>query len=198
MKLRNIVLPLSFCLLFPAALLFAGDTNSNALAGVLHEAEQEYLQIGSGITNELFTGKWSAYSRNHMAISGNMIVSQNDIVFAKKGKVTFDVIRYDGKEYILKIDKNVDDGLFMRIGIFSSSEIEVAYYTSKEAAKKNTDARLQKANESFKWFLNVKNHPMPAPLHNPKPPLALLARKATSYPFSSCGASWRPTGPVPH
>ena len=95
-------------------------------------------------------GMWTAYSKNHMAISGNMVISDKTIKFAKAGEVEYEVIHHTGDEYILKLSINVDDGLFMRLGpskiIDTDEEMEVAYYDSIEDAVAARVDRIGKAN----------------------------------------------------
>jgi monomeric isocitrate dehydrogenase len=63
-----------------------------------------------------YLGEWTAYSRNHMSISGDMVVKEQSIDFALKGTVSYEIIEVRGDEIYLKIDKDVDAGLFMRLG----------------------------------------------------------------------------------
>jgi hypothetical protein len=88
-----------------------------------------------------YLGEWTAYSRNHMSISGDMVVRDQTIDFALKGTVSYEIIEIREDEIYLKIDKDVDDGLFMRLGPIKVSDylptyldMEVAYYGTKEDA----------------------------------------------------------------
>ena len=90
-----------------------------------------------------YLGEWIAYSRNHMAISGDMVVKEQTIDFVLKGTVTYKIIEIREDEIYLKIDKDVDDGLFMRLGPLKMSDyhdnyldMEVAYYSTQEDALK--------------------------------------------------------------
>ena len=90
-----------------------------------------------------YLGEWIAYSRNHMAISGDMLVKEQTIDFALKGTTTYKIIEIREDEIYLKIDKDVDDGLYMRLGPLNVSnyhpnylDIEVAYYRTQEDALK--------------------------------------------------------------
>ena len=90
-----------------------------------------------------YLGEWIAYSRNHMAISGDMLVNEQTIDFALKGTTTYKIIEIREDEIYLKIDKDVDDGLYMRLGPLNVSnyhpnylDIEVAYYRTQEDALK--------------------------------------------------------------
>ncbi len=91
------------------------------------------------VLNKQFLGDWSALSKNHVSISGNMQIRQNEIEFSNKGIVTFKLVRQNDDECILELDKIVDSGKFMRIGPISkknteSTRMEVAYYQTKEKA----------------------------------------------------------------
>jgi hypothetical protein len=88
-----------------------------------------------------YLGEWTAYSRNHMSISGDMVVKEQTIDFALKGTVSYEIIEIREDEIYLKIHKDVDDGLFMRLGPIKVSDylptyldIEVAYYRTQEDA----------------------------------------------------------------
>jgi len=90
-----------------------------------------------------YLGEWIAYSRNHMAISGDMVVKEQTIDFVLKGTATYKIIEIREDEIYLKIDKDVDDGLFMRLGPLKMSDyddnyldMEVAYYRTQEDALK--------------------------------------------------------------
>jgi hypothetical protein len=88
-----------------------------------------------------------------------MVVTQNRIEFIRKGKVKFQILKYDGKEYILKINKNVDSGYFMRLGpitpsqYFEGLEMEVAYY---ESEKKALSRRNNEIGDASSWGIYVK------------------------------------------
>lgn len=113
----------------------------------------------SAIIDKAFLGSWTAYSKNYVSISGDMVVTQNTIEFNRRGKVKFQILKYDGKEYILKINKNVDSGYFMRLGPITSSkyfeglEMEVAYYESKENALSKRNGKIGDASS---WGIYVK------------------------------------------
>ena len=88
-----------------------------------------------------YLGGWIAYSENHMSISGDMVVTEQSIDFALKGTVSCQIIEIREDEIYLKIDKDVDDGLFMRLGPLEMSDyqddyldMEVAYYRTQEDA----------------------------------------------------------------
>ena len=68
------------------------------------------------IEDKSFIGNWTAHSKYYVSIFGDMIITQDKIEFTKKGIVEFEVAKYDGKEYILKISKDVGNGRFMRLG----------------------------------------------------------------------------------
>ena len=78
-----------------------------------------------------------------MSISGDMLVKEQTIDFALKGTVSSEMIEVRGNEIYLKIDKDVDDGVFMRLGPSKVSDydpshldMEVAYYRTEEDALK--------------------------------------------------------------
>jgi len=78
-----------------------------------------------------------------MAISGDMVVKEQTIDFVLKGTATYKIIEIREDEIYLKIDKDVDDGLFMRLGPLKMSDyddnyldMEVAYYRTQEDALK--------------------------------------------------------------
>ena len=50
-----------------------------------------------------------------MSISGDMVVMEQTIDFALKGTVSYQIIEIREDEIYLKIDKDVDDGLYMRL-----------------------------------------------------------------------------------
>lgn len=114
-----------------------------------------------GIKDKAFLGAWTALSNNHVSICGDMIITPGKIDFAKKGRVDFDVIKYDGKEYILKINRNVDAGLFMRLGPIVPSryskdfEMEVAYYSSEAKALAKRKGRIDNASS---WGIYIRTN----------------------------------------
>lgn len=88
-----------------------------------------------------YLGEWLAYSENHMSISGDMVVKEQSIDFALKGTVSYEIIEIRNDEIYLKINKGVDDGLFLRLGPTKVSDydhshldMEVAYYGTQEDA----------------------------------------------------------------
>lgn len=115
-----------------------------------------------GIKDKAFLGTWSALSNNHVSICGDMIIAPGYIDFAKKGRIAFEVIQYDGKEYILKINRNVDSGLFMRIGPIVPSQhtedldMEVAYYQTEAKALAKRKDRTDNAS-SWGIYIRTKN-----------------------------------------
>lgn len=85
-----------------------------------------------------------------MAISGDMFVKEQTIDFFIKGTVAYQIIEIREDEIYLQIDKDIDAGLFMRLGPLKISDydpshldLEVAYYRTLEDALKprtsNTD-----------------------------------------------------------
>ena len=87
-----------------------------------------------------FLGSWTAYSRNHMAISGDMVLSQKQIEFSKKGLVPYEVIELRADQVYLKLGREVDAGVYMRIGPIKRDQwrddhcqMEVAYYETRES-----------------------------------------------------------------
>lgn len=112
-----------------------------------------------GIKDKAFLGAWTALSNNHVSICGDMMITPGKIDFAKKGRVDFDVIKYDGKEYILKINRNVDAGLFMRIGPIVPSQhteeldMEVAFYQSEAKALAKRKDRIDNASS---WGIYIR------------------------------------------
>jgi hypothetical protein len=92
------------------------------------------------IIPQKFLGSWTALSRNHMAISGDMVLSQNQIEFSKKGLVPCEVIELRANQVYLKLGREPDDGVYMRIGPIKKDQwledhyqMEVAYYKTKES-----------------------------------------------------------------
>jgi hypothetical protein len=107
-----------------------------------------------------YLGDWIAYSRNHMSISGDMVVKEQTIDFALKGTVSYEIIEIRNDEIYLKIDKDVDAGLFMRLGPIKVSnydpshlDMEVAYYTTQEDALK---PRISNLDNSSSWGIYTR------------------------------------------
>lgn len=107
-----------------------------------------------------YLGEWIAYSRNHMSISGDMLVKEQTIDFALKGTVSSEMIEVRGNEIYLKIDKDVDDGVFMRLGPSKVSDydpshldMEVAYYRTEEDALK---PRTSNTDNASSWGIYTK------------------------------------------
>jgi hypothetical protein len=112
------------------------------------------------ITNEKFLKDWVAYSKNHMALSGDLTVKASSIIFKKHGEVSFKVIKASDSEYILELDKEVDSGVFMRIGpighLWSNDyiDMEVAYY---ETAEKAFLERPNKQSNASSWGIYTES-----------------------------------------
>lgn len=107
-----------------------------------------------------YLGEWTAYSRNHMSISGDMIVKEQAIDFALKGTVSYQIIEIRNDEIYLKIDKDVDDGLFLRLGPSKVSDylptyldMEVAYYRTREDA---LEPRADRIGNSSSWGIYTR------------------------------------------
>lgn len=107
-----------------------------------------------------YLGEWMAYSENHMSISGDMLVKKQTIDFALKGTVSYDIIEVRGDEIYLKIDKDVDDGLFMRLGPIKVSDylptyldMEVAYYKTQEDA---LEPRADRIGNASSWDIYTR------------------------------------------
>jgi hypothetical protein len=118
------------------------------------------LQGTETITNETFLKDWIAYSENHMALSGDLTVKASSIIFKKHGEVSFKVIKASDSEYILELDKEVDSGVFMRIGpighLWSNdyTDMEVAYY---ETAEKALLERPNKQSNATSWGIYTES-----------------------------------------
>lgn len=110
------------------------------------------------ITNEDILGEWMAYSENHMAISGDINVKPTSIDYKKHGEVNFKILKATDSEYILELEKDVDDGVYMRIGPMRKSwsdyyDLEVAYYETAEKAFKERANRMSNASS---WGIYTK------------------------------------------
>ena len=112
---------------------------------------------GGGIHSDRFLGEWKAFSRNHMSISGDMVVEQDRITFSRKGTVRFEVVSFDGREYILQLSDVVDAGRIMRLGPVSSADygeqMEVAYYGDADSVE---TPREHPHSGSASWGLYVR------------------------------------------
>jgi hypothetical protein len=107
-----------------------------------------------------YLGEWIAYSENHMSISGDMVVKEQSIDFALKGTVSYEIIEIRNDEIYLKIDKDVDDGLFMRLGPIKVSDylptyldMEVAYYRTQEDA---LEPRADRIGNASSWGIYTR------------------------------------------
>jgi hypothetical protein len=107
-----------------------------------------------------YLGGWIAYSENHMSISGDMVVNEQTIDFALKGTVSYEIIEIRKDEIYLKIDKDVDAGLFMRLGPIKVSDylptyldMEVAYYRTEIEALKPRSSNTDNASS---WGIYTK------------------------------------------
>jgi len=75
--LGRLIVLFIFCILIKDTALFGEELSSGEKAKIVPKK---------------FLGSWTAYSRNHMAISGDKVLSQNQIEFSKKGLVPYEVI----------------------------------------------------------------------------------------------------------
>ena len=95
-----------------------------------------------------------------MSISGDMVVKEQTIDYDLKGTVSCQIIEIREDEIYLKIDKDVDDGLFMRFGPLKVSDylptyldMEVAYYRTQEDALK---PRADRIGNSSSWGIYTR------------------------------------------
>ena len=95
---------------------------------------------GAKVIPQEFLGSWTALSRGQMAKFGDLVLSQNQIEFSKKGLFSFEIIELGDDQVYLKFDRKVDSGVFMRIGPIKKDQwladhyqMEVAYYETKES-----------------------------------------------------------------
>ena len=95
-----------------------------------------------------------------MFISGDMVVKEQTIDFALKGTVFYVIIEVRGDEIYLKIDKDVDAGLFMRLGPIKVSDydpshldMEVVYYRTEEDALK---PRISNTDNASSWGIYTR------------------------------------------
>lgn len=81
-----------------------------------------------------YNGQWSALSKNHYSISGDMEVFDNEIVWKKHGAVKFKIIEKKSDALIVELDREIDCGRYLRLGPLEGSKLEVAFYkTAAEA-----------------------------------------------------------------
>ena len=92
------------------------------------------------IVPQKFLGSWTALSRGQMAKFGDLVLSQNQIVFSKKGLVPCEVIELRANQIYLKLGRELGDGVYMRIGPIKKDQwlddhyqMEVAYYETRES-----------------------------------------------------------------
>ena len=95
-----------------------------------------------------------------MSISGDMVVTEQSIDFALKGTVSCQIIEIREDEIYLKIDTDVDDGLFMRLGPIKVSDylptyldMEVAYYKTQEDA---LEPRADRIGNASSWGIYTR------------------------------------------
>ena len=69
----------------------------------------EGLSSGEGakIVPRKFFGPWTALSRGHMAKSGDMVLSQNQIDASKKGLVPYEVIELRANQVYLRLGERL-------------------------------------------------------------------------------------------
>jgi hypothetical protein len=117
------------------------------------------ISVFAEITNKNILGEWIAYSENHMAIGGDINVKPTSIEYKKHGEVNFKILEASESEYILQLDKDVDDGIFMRIGPIRKSwsddylDLEVAYYETADKALKKRTSSMSNASS---WGIYTK------------------------------------------
>ena len=99
-----------------------------------------------------------------MSISGDMFVKEQTIDFALKGTVSYQIIEIREDEIYLKIDKDVDDGFYMRLGPLKMSDyqdnyldMEVAYYkTQEDALKPRAGGITSKTDNASSWGIYTR------------------------------------------
>ncbi len=123
--LPRLIVLFIFCILTKDTVLFGEELSPGEKAKIIPQK---------------FLGSWTALSRSHMAISGDMVLSQNQIEFSKKGLVPCEVIELRANQVYLKLGREVDDGVYMRIGPIKKDQwledhyqMEVAYYETRES-----------------------------------------------------------------
>ena len=95
-----------------------------------------------GIGEREFLGEWEALSRNHLSILGKMEVGAGKVGFERTGESAFEVIGFDGEEYLLRLDRGLGETRIMRLGpirrgegVLAGADIEVAFYDSEQQAR---------------------------------------------------------------
>ncbi len=86
-----------------------------------------------------------------------MVVEQDRITFSRKGTVRFEVVSFDGCEYILRLSDVVDAGRIVRLGpvcsAYEREYMEVGYYEDANAVETLRDHRH---SGSVSWGLFMR------------------------------------------
>lgn len=130
--------------------------------GCNKKSKKEFLQkkkIEKQKLNKEYLGKWYPLSNNYIATSGDMLIKENEIFFFINGTVNFEILRQNKTECILKINKEVNGGNFMRIapvlkGKGESTQVEIAFFNSKEKA---LSLKTTKVNYAESWGIYFRD-----------------------------------------
>jgi hypothetical protein len=90
------------------------------------------------INDEMFYGNWGAYSKVYWE-NGNFCIKNGQLIYEKYGIVDYELIHYNGKEYLLKLNKDIngDNLLYLKLGVIYNEDelntfMEVAFYETEK------------------------------------------------------------------
>jgi hypothetical protein len=113
------------------------------------------------IEDPSFEGEWEAYSKSFWG-TGTFFLKKGMLNFSNYGLVEYAIIDYNGEEYLLKLNKDVDGGdqFYMKMGVVYSEGVdtymEVAFYEKEADGLKDMLKTKMKSGYYGSWGLYTK------------------------------------------
>ena len=115
---------------------------------------------GSMIIDERFEGTWEAYSKGYWG-TGTFHIFNGKITFDNSGEVNYELIDFNGEEYLIKLNKDVDNSnqYIMKLGvIYNDGEVfmEIAFYEKEIDGRKGMLKTKGEGGNYGSWGLYTK------------------------------------------
>jgi len=113
-----------------------------------------------------YLGEWSAYSRNHVSICGNMTVKESPLYFSRMGPIPFEILEIRPHEIYLQLLPENGEREVLRLGPISKSKWEsnhedltVAFYDTQQMALKPRNSEIAHCNSWGKYTRKTERKP---------------------------------------
>lgn len=114
----------------------------------------------SMIIDKRFEGTWEAYSKGYWG-TGTFHIFNGKITFDNSGEVNYELIDFNGEEYLIKLNKDVDNSnqYIMKLGvIYNDGEVfmEIAFYEKEIDGRKGMLKTKGEGGNYGSWGLYTK------------------------------------------